>query len=187
MDYGNIKMSRMLQIFSEMGYMNESNKPIVLYGIQRIKNLLMDFMISVICGWFMGNVLIGIMFEAAFIPLRIYAGGYHAHNRKICIMISWGSIIVCIAVISYIPIVLCAQHILIALSGLYIVFYAPVESSNKPLNRSEKNVFRIRSIRIVITEVVVYGLFSVSDILLYSKTISIAVFLVAIGILKEKI
>lgn len=50
MDYGNIKMSRMLQIFSEMGYMDENNKSKVLYGIQRIKNLLMDFMISVICG-----------------------------------------------------------------------------------------------------------------------------------------
>lgn len=165
--------------------MDESNRKIVLYGVQRIKNLMFDVLIAVLCGLVMKNLMAALLYEAAFIPLRINAGGYHAQSEKMCKLISWGSIVGSLVVIIYLPDLEVLWHVLTALSCTGIVILAPVESKNKPLSMTEKKVFRRRSMIIVIMEGGIYFLLAITGYMLYAKVIGAVIVLVAGGMIAD--
>ena len=178
-------MSKILASFSSLGYMDESNRKIVLHGLQRIKNLILDVLIATLCGLVMKNLMAALLYEAAFIPLRINAGGYHAQSEKMCKLISWGSIVGSMAVIIYLPGPEILWHILTALSCTGIMILAPVESKNKPLSMTEKKVFRRRSMIIVIMEGGIYFLLAITGCMLYARVIGVVIVLVAGGMIAD--
>lgn len=179
-------MNKLLDTFSALGYVNESNDEIIAYGLQRIRDFLIDIMGVIICGIIMRNLLASMVFEVFYIPLRVYAGGYHASNEKKCAYLSWGSIVLSLAVISYLPIPMRIQHLLMVLSAIIIFFLAPLESANKPLMVKEKEVFRRRSIMIVLTEEIIYSLAVLLNSMICAKAICIALALVAVGVILGK-
>ncbi|MBP3475154.1 MAG: accessory gene regulator B family protein [Lachnospiraceae bacterium] len=166
--------------------MDENNCEIVVYGLQRVKNLAIDILITILCGLVMKNLVVSLLFELAFISLRIYAGGYHAQKEKTCRIISLVSSVGSIAVIIYLPVLLILQNFMVMISLVCIVFFSPVESRNKPLSNMEKKVFRRRSIVIALIEGVAYLILVIRGFEVHSKAIGIAVLIIAIGLLLEK-
>ena len=165
--------------------MDENNREIVLYGVKRIKNLMIDVLIATLCGLVMRYFMVALLYELAFIPLRINTGGYHARSEKMCKLISWGSIIGSLVVIIYLPGPEILWHILTILSCTGIIALAPVESKNKPLSMMEKKVFRRRSIIIVIIEGGIYIFLTITGYMIYAKVIGGVIVLVAGGAMAE--
>ncbi len=71
-------MDKIIYSFYKRGYINDSNDKIVILGLQRIIYLFEDVLTVLFVSWIMGNIVVGIVFEAVYIPLRVYAGEFHA-------------------------------------------------------------------------------------------------------------
>lgn len=173
---------RILDWLYAQGYVNESNDKIIELGLQRIKSTFASIAFSAIVSCLMGNVIVGLLFELTYIPIRIYAGGYHASNKKKCEYLSYGSLLLCMILIFYVPMKVEIMHLLLLFSGMIIFLFAPVESINKRLNSVEKKVFRRKSIIYLVSAVFTYVLMMKIGKGLYPKTVMCSMGMVAIGL-----
>ncbi len=174
-------MNRLLQRLSEEGYVDEADVKVVAYGLQRIRELLIDVTGTLILGILMDEVIAAVVFEMVYIPLRLYAGGYHASSERRCKYLSWISIILSIAVIHCVSIPEKIQHLFVLITIIIIFLWSPVESANKPLYEMERKVFRYRSIVIVLVESAIYILMFKCGGDMCAKAICIAMMLVGGG------
>lgn len=175
-------MNKLCSIFFKMGYADETNIEIVTYGLQRIHDLFVDTIVNVVCSMVMGNIRACLLYEVCYIALRIYAGGYHAASKIKCKYLSFGSIILSISIINYLPVKMSLLHFLMIILSVVILLLAPVESVNKPLTHKEKIVFRHRVIIIIFCEVIIYYLAVLFNYMIYAKAIFVSIALVAAGI-----
>ena len=86
-------MNKLIVILKNVGCVNNDNERIVIYGLQKIKIILEDIALVIIGGMIFGNVIAAIIYESAYIILRIYAGGYHAATEKKCKCLSLISLV----------------------------------------------------------------------------------------------
>ena len=106
-------------------------------GITVLLNLISTIVIGVIAG----KVFESIAFLVFYIPLRSYAGGYHASTPRRCYFIF---IVIIMAMLLF---------IILLLVGMVVCFaFAPVEDKNKPLDRDEISVFKKRAYLILSIE-----------------------------------
>lgn len=177
-------IKRILDWLYAQGYVNESNDKIIELGLQRIKSTFASIIFSAIVSWLMGDVIVGLLFELTYIPIRIYAGGYHASNKKKCEYLSYGSLLLCMILIFYVPMKVEIMHLLLLFSGMIIFLFAPVESINKRLNSVEKKVFRRKSIIYLVSAVFLYVLTMKVGKELYAKTVMYSMCLAAAGLIR---
>lgn len=175
-------IKRILDWLNAQGYVNESNDKIIELGLQRIKSTFTSITFSALVSWLMGDVIVGLLFELTYIPIRIYAGGYHASSKRRCECLSYGSLLLCMILIFYVPMKIEIMQVLLLLSGMIIFFFAPVESVNKRLNSVEKKVYRRKSIIYLVIAVFVYVLMMKIGKGLYPKTVMCSMGMVAIGL-----
>lgn len=175
-------IKRILEWLYAQGYINESNDKIIELGLQRMKSTFTSIAFSAIVSWLMGDVIVGLLFELTYIPIRIYAGGYHASSKKRCECLSYGSLLLYMTLIFYVPVNVEIMHVLLIFYGGIILLLSPVESPNKRLNGVEKKVYRRKSIIYLVIAVFVYALMLKIGKELYAKTVMYSICLVAIGL-----
>lgn len=78
------------EILADGGIINKAEKSKCSYGIDIMISSIFQIAIVLIFSVFMRNFLHTLLFFAMFIPLRIYAGGYHADSRVRCFAILIG-------------------------------------------------------------------------------------------------
>lgn len=128
-------------------------------------------------------------FLVAIIPLRSYAGGWHANKFWQCAIISNLIVIIMLLTIDKISIdseiVYVGFEVIVLIAILFIV---PIQNSNKPLTPEEKKIYRKKTIYIWIIECclmlifVIYKQYKYSLIILYAHSIvTIAVIAGKIG------
>ena len=137
------------------GYIQE--KYIALYA-KTMETLL------AICVNFISALLIGCLFEmqwhcllflAAFIPLRSYAGGYHARGYVSCYLTSCIMLAIMLWMEKHL---LLEGHMTVAVWQLFLVaipvifLFAPLADENKPLSEKEEQIFRRRARMILLVE-----------------------------------
>ena len=128
------------------------DKEIYRYGIQQGMIALLNLGTTMVIGVVFGELLESILFMAAYIPLRSFAGGYHAKTAVRCYFFS---IVMMGAVLWVMRYATCSGLIcgcLTAISGSVIWFLVPVEDRNKPLDDVEKVVYRKRARGMVLAE-----------------------------------
>lgn len=108
------------------------------YGIQLILSILINFVTTILIGIFFDMILETFLFILIYIPLRTYAGGYHAKNHLKCYILSVVIIISYLLTIKYIYISCFISLLIIVVSSGIICILAPVENLNKPLIQSEQ-------------------------------------------------
>ena len=96
-----------------------------------------------------------LVFTAAYIPLRSFAGGYHAKTPNRCYVFSIFMIIAVLLVMRYVPITDHICGITLLTSYSILVLLAPVADKNKPLDSMEQQVYRKRALLIGGAEVAV--------------------------------
>ena len=129
------------------------DKEIYRYGIQQGMIALVNLGTTMVIGMVFGKLLESILFMVAYIPLRSYAGGYHAKTAVRCYFFSIVMISAVLWVMRYVTYSGLICGCLTVISGSIIWLLAPVEDRNKPLDDAENVVYRKRARRILLFEV----------------------------------
>jgi Membrane protein putatively involved in post-translational modification of the autoinducing quorum-sensing peptide len=152
-----------------VGMINENDISVFRYGYTLLTEVFINFVISILIGIILGDVLMVVAFLLAFIPLRSFAGGYHADKAWKCILLTNVAITVAILFNRYMCTIVHAEFLVLLeiVLGLIILKLAPIQSANKPLSAIEvafykKMVFLIYIIEIL--EEVISFLFAYKDI-----------------------
>lgn len=79
--------------------------------------------------------------SCVMIPLRSKAGGYHAKTRVGCYIFSC-SMITALCLLNKMVLPILIQIVILVIGNIILLFWAPVENENRPLEQVEINVFR---------------------------------------------
>lgn len=120
------------------------------YGLQQGGLILLNILTILIVGKIFGMLWDSIVFMVTYIPLRTYAGGYHARTQLKCYTSSVELIVAVLLGIRFIPWTSLITIMISIISGLIIYILSPVEDSNKPLDVAEVKVYRKKA-RIILT------------------------------------
>ncbi len=138
----------------------ELNEEMYLYGIKTAFVLFLNTLSLMAIGILMNMPAEGLIYILSFMLLRSYTGGYHISSNVGCYIVSCISMVValilskeCVFESLIIDIVLCIT------AGILIYLYAPMEHKNRPLNKTERRIFRRKSIYIFIIEFI-FGIIS---------------------------
>ncbi len=100
----------------------------------------------IILGLLLGKTTELVIFLFAFIPLREYAGGYHAATKLRCYIISCLSILSMLLILRALPEVYYSDSMYLAVfSGVLLLFLVPVETKNKLMDDSEKTYYKSKA------------------------------------------
>ena len=137
------------------GIIREEDAPIYRYGLEAMYSSLLELLSILALAALIGNFWQTVLFFTAFIPLRLYAGGYHASTRLRCFLTS---LVVYAAFTIMLEIVPVAWFVPLAFIGgavsfLIIWLFAPVIHQNHRSGLNHQVRFRRISIRICVVEV----------------------------------
>lgn len=132
-----------------------SNEEVCAYGLRQIFSTLINVGTMLLIGMFMQMPVEAILFTIGYIPIRIYAGGYHASTPQRCWAFSAVMLWLALCIVKYIPIGnWCISLILSLISGIVILLLSPVEDQNKMLDEAEHHVYHIRTILVFLIEAI---------------------------------
>lgn len=128
-----------------MQLISSEEKDIYSYGFKQGFLLLLNTVTIIVVGFIFNMVWQTIIFMVAYSFIRDYAGGYHAKTPFRCYLFSIAMITTVLWLIKLIPWNGFICFIITVTSSIVILLIAPVEDSNKPLDRKEKEIFRKRT------------------------------------------
>lgn len=126
------------------------------YGINQLFTTILDFATILLIGFVFNMVLEGIIFTATYIPIRIYAGGYHAKTPQRCWLFSAIMLLIVLCIIKYTPnnlFFFWLYTVLSLISCVIIWTLSPVEDKNKKLDEQETIVYHQRTKYILYAEI----------------------------------
>lgn len=133
------------------------------YGLEVMLSSLLEILSILLFSVFVGNFFETVLLFVAFIPLRIYAGGYHANTKLKCYFISVAVYLVFTIIIYTLPQELywLINMICTIFSSIIVFAVAPIVHSNKLINAIEKKYYRKFSTIIVVTETAIILVLSI--------------------------
>lgn len=138
-------IERVVTTLQGNGFVEEEDKELYIYGLEQGSIIILNILTVVTIGIILGQVWESILFMFSYFPLRSCAGGYHAKTPLRCYLLS---IIMVIAVLVTMRLPIwnnVNSFILVIVSGIVIMFLAPVEDGNKPLDAKETIIFKKRT------------------------------------------
>ncbi|MEG2813783.1 MAG: accessory gene regulator B family protein [Oscillospiraceae bacterium] len=135
------------------GTIETDDKELYLYGFQQGFFILLNFVTSIVIGLLLGMFWQSIIFTMTYLPLRTFAGGYHAKTPLRCYFSSILLITVTLLTIKFVPWNIFICIICTLASSLVVLILAPVEDQNKPLDDTEKVVYR-RKAQVILSAIV---------------------------------
>ena len=136
------------------GIVNESDKELYEFGVNQLLLFFINLGTSLIIGIVLGMVWQSIVFSIAYIPLRRFAGGYHAATAGACYLMSTVLIAASLMVMKYLLVDIVTVIAVLLIAAIIVWFRAPVASINKPLTEKEFSVFKRKTRVILIIECV---------------------------------
>lgn len=124
------------------------------YGLELMFSSVSEILCVLVISLFAGNFAETVVFFIAFMPLRIYGGGYHADTRLRCFLILLAAYGVLTALLMLLP--LEAYRYVIfggsAFTLIAVIALAPVRHNNKHLSENEVRVYRKIAVGVCIAE-----------------------------------
>lgn len=179
--------------------LKEEDKVLYIYAYQILINQTINLLATVIIAYLFHEEVGILVFLLSYIPLRVFAGGYHAKTNERCIIISMFFIFALCIILKITPEFLqkVLSIIFLSVSGYIIWKNAPVEAINRPLGIKEKNRYRRKARYIWIFEVLVAvscgcvafftGQYKISGISEISLMISISHVVLSIALIFGKV
>lgn len=175
------------------GIIDDDVYEICRYGINQLFTTILDFTTIIIIGFILNMTFEGIIFTVAYIPIRIYAGGYHAKTPQRCWLFSAIMLLIVLSVIKYSPnnsIFFWIYTTVSLISCIIIWILSPVEDKNKSLDLQEKIAYCHRTRYILSAEIILnvvfyilhfYSIVTVFEMVWFSLSI-----MLILGIIKKK-
>ena len=160
------------------------------YGLEMLIPPIIEIGIVIAISLYIRQFLPTLAFLIAFIPIRTYAGGYHAKTHFRCFLVLLGVYCFVLAAVYMTPVWLLKWLMLFSIITSIATIYllAPIENRNKPVSDELKKECRKNSLSIVIYQsVFIFALISetVQSSTLYSYCLgllSAAISLIAVNI-----
>lgn len=131
---------------------------IYIYGINQILVSVLNVSTALIIGSIFGAFFEIAVFMAAYIPLRSFAGGFHAKTPLRCYIFSVIMLIGVSIGFKYLHLIAWVYYAILAAAFVIVLVLSPVEDKNKPLDDLEYKVYKRRAIIIAVIELAVTGL-----------------------------
>lgn len=151
------------------------NRELYMYGIQNGLVIALNLLTSLIIGLIFGELIFSLLLLAVYIPVRTYAGGYHASTQIRCyivssvIMAAWLSILKWVKI----PTSCCVIAFLICL--VICLCLSPIDSENKRFDEAEKKQFGKRAKVMILICSGIWLSALIANILIAVKIITIAI------------
>lgn len=122
------------------------DRELYAYGLNQGIIIILNMITTLCIGLLFGCIVELLVFMVAYIPLRSFAGGYHAKTPLRCYLSSIVMLIIVSVAIQYVTLKIWVYYIIVAVSVMIIAVLAPVEDRNKPLDDIEMKVYKRRTI-----------------------------------------
>lgn len=131
---------------------DEDNMELYIFGIEILLITIIKYLGLFIIALLLGVVKEAITFIIAFSMLRIQAGGVHLKSFWQCFAITNIITFSCIFLVKALPInhTMIYQMIMLVISIILVLVFAPVDTENKPLSELEKKLYKKRSAYVII-------------------------------------
>lgn len=138
----------------EQGILQDDDVSKCSYGLDIFISSIIEILSILLISAFIRNFVETLLFFTAFIPLRIYAGGYHAETRMRCFFVSLAVYIIFTITMRVMPTKLYLPiNISLALLSLIIVLAAaPIIHPNKNVSDIERKYYKKIALRLCIME-----------------------------------
>lgn len=170
---------------------NSKDREIYEFGIQHIFITLLNISTVVVIGFILHSTKEALAFILAFIPLRIFAGGFHFSTPIRCYVFSSCFVTAVILAMRHYSITFLIYCLLYCMASIIILIFAPVEDKNKPLDQMEKKIYRKRTITVLLLESVLIFIFYFTKILFAAQCIMVSTIvlslMIVLGVIKNSI
>lgn len=133
------------------------------YGLDVFISSVLEIISILIISAAVGNFVETILFFVAFVPLRVYAGGYHADTKLRCYLVSLCVYAVFTIIMNFLPkeFYFVVNLTVTLISVILTLVSAPVIHKNKKINETERKYYRKFSIYICLVETTIILLLTV--------------------------
>ena len=130
--------AKVCDYFVTIGVIESGKKDLYIYGLHQGIVMFFNIITTLLVGCILGMVWQSIVFLLAYIPIRSYAGGYHAKTPVRCYCISVILITATLLAMKYVTLTPATCWGGILGSSALIFILAPIEDKNKPFTPAEK-------------------------------------------------
>ncbi len=139
---------KFVNILINNNIIKKEDAEIYSYGFKEMIFITLNVLTTIFIGLIFNKMFEVILFMVTYIPIRVYAGGYHARTKLRCYIFSVLMLIsVCYILKLYLLKSYLSIGILAIISSGIILYLAPIEDKNKTLDEIEIKVYKKRTIR----------------------------------------
>lgn len=180
--------NRIASKLEEYQIVSGTNRALYEYGLRQMFTTILNIITMLVIGALMDMVLYAVIYIVAYIPVRIYAGGYHASSPQRCWAFSSIILFIVLLLLKVIPENTYNIFTLLGLS-IIIVLLSPVDTKSKSLSANERKVYRLRTIMVLTIEInlsfVLLGIKLNKIVLTVEMAWGSIVFMLVLGIIKN--
>lgn len=170
----------------ENGTIDSENREIYSYGVEQALVMLMNIITTLVIGFCFGMIWQSIIFMIIYLPLRSFAGGYHASTVLRCYIFGIILTITYLCINKYIPDTDFVISIITVIAGIILFMLAPVETSNKPLDRTELSMYKKRTRIILLSDICIITILLAFDLNSIALCIGIALLVLSFMVILGK-
>lgn len=178
---------KFVDLLVQSGEISSDDKELYEYGLRQGFLMIINIITTIIIGLAFGMVAESLIFMITYIPLRIYAGGYHSNTQLRCYLVS---IIMTVTVLLAIKSIFWTDSkvlLLVLFSSIIVFVLSPVENVNKQLVKGEVELYRKKARGILILEILLFITISYFGTIKVAVCIPIALFTLSIMLILGKI
>ena len=128
------------------------DKEIYEFGLSMLKTSIIGIIIAFIICVITREILYGVLIVVFLLPLRQNAGGFHLDSKYQCMIVSFIIYFYLLMIAKFLQPSMMETILFYLLSLVMILSFAPVDSNNNKLDREDINVFRKRTVIIIVIE-----------------------------------
>lgn len=164
----------------------KENREIYAFGIRQGLSLVLNIFSTIAVGLALSMVWESILFLVFYMPLRCYAGGFHAKTPLRCYLYSLLLVVISLIIVrQWGNTVFYQAWTLAAALGIWMM--VPVENETKPLNPVERKVYRKRARIIAVGEYAISVLAVLAGARWIAACIAAAILALGFMLITEKI
>lgn len=128
-------------------YLPQRDTKLYIYAYGLLIGQVVNIIIACLLATFFHAFITVFLFLLFYIPLRSYAGGYHAKSYTVCTLFSTVLVLLVCLINNMVPceLILSINLLSSGACGIMIFFLSPVQDMNKLLEKVEKDCYRKRS------------------------------------------
>lgn len=132
---------------------------VVIWGIRNILDTLFNISIFLIIGFILRMTLETVVFTLGYIPLRSFAGGYHANTPVRCCVLSNIILFAALMLVRFVgkyPFLLLAITILCV---IILIALMPVSDIHKPIDTNDRRKYKFSGFVVLCVEIIISIIF----------------------------